>query len=327
MDAKEAVEKIEDYSLKTNDTKTGTNVFTKIGIVGCGMLGMEIVKMVSSHGLDVVFLEVSEQKIREAFNRIDRDLDRMIERWGMTVSEKRAILSRISGVTEYSHLSGCELVIESIKSRTREDSVEIRKSIFKKIENVVDVSTIIATNSTTLVITEMSSELAHPERCVSLHFISPAAEIPIVEVARGLHTNDKAYEKVCYFARILDKKIIPVIESPGIISTRLIACMINEACEILMEGVAAMEDIDTTMKAGYGFPLGPFELADKIGLDMVVRWLDNLYKEFGEIKYKASPMLKKRVRANHFGRETGIGFYRYEGNGKKTATEIVTTSV
>ncbi len=313
--------KIEDYALKTEKKGISSNAFTKIGIVGCGILGQEIAKMISSHGLEVAFLEVSNQKIKEALQRIDNDLEAMIERWGMTSSEKRAILSRIKGVTDYSSLAGCDIVIESIKSRTREDSVAIRKDIFKKIENIVDEHTIIATNSTTLVITEMSSELTHPERCVSLHFISPAAEIPIVEVARGLHTSDEAYRKVCRFARILDKTIIPVVESPGIISTRLIAPMINEACEILMEGVASMENIDTTMKAGYGFPLGPFELADKIGLDMVVRWLDNLYREFGEIKYKASPMLKKRVRANHLGRETGIGFYQYDGDGKRIETE------
>lgn len=321
MERTEVEEKIEKYSLKTNKSVSGSNTFTKIGIVGCGILGQEIAKMISSHGLNVVFLEISKQKIKEAFDRISSDLDGMIERWGMTESEKRAILSRIKGVTDYSSLSGCDVVIESIKSRTREDSVSIRKEIFKKIENVVDEKTIIATNSTTLVITEMSSELIHPERCVSLHFISPAAEIPIVEIARGLHTSDEAYKKVCRFARLMDKTIIPVIESPGIISTRLIAPMINEACEILMEGVATMEDIDLTMKEGFGFPLGPFELADKIGLDMVVRWLDNLYKEFGEIKYKASPMLKKRVRANHLGRENGVGFYHYDENGKKTETE------
>ncbi len=321
MEPVESVDKIEKYSLKARKKKSGSNVFTKIGIVGCGILGQEIAKMVSSHGLEVVFLEISEQKIQEAFSRIDRDLEKMIERWGMTASEKRAIISRITGVTEYSHLAGCEIVLESIKSRTREDTVEIRKRIFKEIESIVDEKTIIATNSTTLVITEMSSELKHPERCVSLHFISPAAEIPIVEVARGLHTSDEAYKKVCRFSKLLGKQIIPVIESPGIISTRLIATMINEACEILMEGVASMEDIDLTIKAGYGFPLGPFELADKIGLDMVIRWLDNIYKEFGEIKYKASPMLKKRVRANHLGRETGIGFYRYDSEGKKIEAE------
>jgi 3-hydroxybutyryl-CoA dehydrogenase len=116
---------------------------------------------------------------------------------------------------------------------------------------------------------------------------------------------------------MFEKKVVPVVESPGVISTRLIAPLINEACEILMEGVGKLEDIDDTMKMGFGFPLGPFEIADKIGLDTIIRWLDNLYREFGDQKYKASPLLKKMVRANHLGRETQKGFYRYNAEGKK----------
>jgi 3-hydroxybutyryl-CoA dehydrogenase len=319
---KTAVENIEAYALKkdtNNNEKSET--FNMVGIVGCGNLGQEVARMVSNNGVEVTFLELSETKIADAIKGITRDLDRMIERWGMTESDKRAILSRISGTTKYIDLKGSDIVIEAVKSKTREDSVELRKNIFREIEKVVDQKTIIATNSTTLVITELSSELDHPERCVSLHFISPAADVPILEVARSLHTSDEAYKKVCKFARLLGKRIIPVIESPGIISTRLIAPMINEACEILMEGVADMQDIDATMKIGYGFPYGPFEMADKIGIDVVVRWLDNLYKEFGDIKYKASPMLKKRVRASHLGRDSGIGFYRYDEEGKRIALE------
>jgi 3-hydroxybutyryl-CoA dehydrogenase len=133
----------------------------------------------------------------------------------------------------------------------------------------------------------------------------------------GWHTSDDTYEKVCQFARMFEKKVVSVIESPGVISTRLIAPLINEACEILLEGVGNMDDIDATMKMGFGFPLGPFEVADKIGLDTIVRWLDNLYREFGDLKYKASPLLKKMVRANHLGRETKRGFYKYNDEGKK----------
>lgn len=314
----EQVEPIEGYALKdSGEEKPHADAFTKVGIVGCGVLGQEIARMVSSYGIDVIFLELTEDKIEDALKGIRRDLKQQIKRWGMTDSDKRAIMSRIRGTLSYNDLKGCEVVIESIKSKTREQSVEIRKEIFKEIEKVVDSKTIIATNSTTLVITELASELKYPDRCVSLHFISPAGDIPLVEVAKSLYTSDDAYRRVCRFTRLLNKRIIPVIESPGIISTRLIAPMINEACEILMEGVANMEDIDDTMKIGYGFPLGPFELADKIGLDMVIRWLDNLYREFGDIKYKASPMLKKRVRARHLGREAGIGFYKYDEEGKK----------
>jgi 3-hydroxybutyryl-CoA dehydrogenase len=314
------IEPIEGYAIikKAVEHKPAAHYkFSKVGIVGCGLLGQEISRMVSSQGIDVVFIEISQEKVDQAFNGIAYQLDTMIEKWGMTESEKRAILSRITGTLNYEGLKDSDIVIEAVKSRTREDSVELRKRIFKEIERNIAPDSIIATNSTTLVITELSSELEYPERCVSLHFLSPAYKIPVVEIARGLHTNDETYKKVCQFAELFDKKVVPVIESPGVISTRLIAPLINEACEIYMEGVGNMEDIDATMRMGFGFPLGPFELADKIGLDTIVRWLDNLYREFGDLKYKASPLLKKMVRANHIGRETRKGFYQYDEEGRK----------
>lgn len=313
------IEPIEGYALKSvkKPVNHSAAAFHKVGIVGCGILGQEIARMVSSHGIEVSFVEINTEKIDQAYEEITRDLDRMIERWGMTESEKRAILSRIHGSTEYNILKGSDLVIEAVKSRTRENSVELRKQIFKEIENNTDERCIIATNSTTLVITELSSEIQHPERCVSLHFLSPAQDAPVVEIARGLHTNDDTYERVCKFSQLFGKKVIQVIESPGVISTRLIAPLINEACEICMEGVGKLEDIDTTMKLGFGFPLGPFEIADKIGIDVVLRWLDNMYKEYGDLKYKANPMLKKLFRANHLGRDTRQGFYKYDEEGKK----------
>ncbi len=315
-----SVEPIEGYAIKRREkplVKKNRYEFTKVGIVGCGILGQEITRMVSSYGIEVTFVEISKDKIQQALNGISNDLDAMIGKWGMTHGEKRAILSRITGTMNYEALEGADIVIESVKSRTRESSVELRKRIFKEIEKNIDADTIIATNSTTLVITEMSSELDHPQRCVSLHFLSPADKTPVVEISRGLNTSDETYEKVCQFARLFEKKVVSVIESPGIISTRLIAPLINEACEILMEGVGKLEDIDDTMKMGFGFPLGPFEVADKIGLDTIIRWLDNMYKEFGDLKYKASPMLKKMVRANLLGRETRQGFYKYDEEGKK----------
>jgi len=314
------VEPIEAYAIKRREqplVKKSRFEFTKVGIVGCGILGQEISRMVSSHGIDVTFIEISEEKIQQGLNGISNDLDAMIEKWGMTFSEKRAIMSRITGSMNYEDLEGADIVIESVKSRSRESSVDLRKRIFREIEKYIEPDAIIATNSTTLVITEMSSELEYPDRCVSLHFLSPADKIPIVEIARGLNTSDDTYHKVCEFAKMFEKRVVPVIESPGIISTRLIAPLINEACEILMEGVGKLGDIDATMKMGFGFPLGPFELADKIGLDTIVRWLDNLYREFGDLKYKASPLLKKMVRANHIGRETLRGFYKYNEEGKK----------
>lgn len=317
----EAVEPIENYALKKEEVKSSKSAYNKIGLVGCGNVGQSIARMASSHGFDVVFVEVSEEKIEQAFRELSRELDRMIERWGMTESEKRAILSRIKGSTKTEILRGCDIVIEAVKSKTRENSVELRKNIFKEIEKHVDVDTIIATNSSTLVITELSSELEHPERCVSFHFLSPAPEAKIVEVVKGLYTSEEVYQNVCKFARLMEKRVIPVLESPGIISTRLIVPWINEACDVLMEGVGTMEDIDATMTLGFGLPLGPFAMADKLGLDKVSRWLDNLYKEFGDVKYKTSPLLRKMVRANRLGRNTRRGFYEYDEEGNKITKE------
>ncbi len=312
------VEPIEEYALKSvKKVNTSSSSFKKVGIIGCGILGQEITRMVSAHGIEVRFVEVSDKKIKQAITEITRDLNDMIHGWGMTESEKRAILSRIKGSTKFDILKDSDIVIEAVKTRSRENVVDLRKEIFREIEDHISEESIIATNSTTLVITELSSELKNPERCVSMHFLSPADKAQVVEIARGLHTNDATYDRACKFAKIFGKRVIPVIESPGIISTRLIAPLINEACRILMEGVGKMEDIDATMKLGFGFPLGPFELADKIGIDLVVRWLENMYREYGDLKYKASPMLMKKLRANHLGRDTGIGFYEYNEEGRK----------
>jgi 3-hydroxybutyryl-CoA dehydrogenase len=193
----------------------------------------------------------------------------------------------------------------------------VRAEILKIIEQNVDRDTIIATNSSTQVITELTADLLYKDRCVSFHFLTPEADARIVEIVKGLYTSQKAYENTIKFANLIGKKVVPVKESPGIISTRLIVPFINEACEILMEGVGTMEDIDLTMKVGFGLPLGPFEMADKIGLDKILRWCENLYDEFGDLKYKSSPLLKKLVRANQWGRRTGRGFYEYNKDGVK----------
>ncbi len=309
------IESLDDYGL-SKDTRIKT-MFSLVGIVGAGSVGQNIARMVSSKGLDVIILDLNQQRIDQALKEISRELDRMIERWGMTNSEKLGILSRIKGTTDYHKFKGCEIVIEAVKSSTREDSHCMRMQILKHIEEHVNIDTIIATNSSTQVITELSADLAYKDRCVSFHFLTPEADARVVEIVKGLYTSQSAYEKTIKFANLIGKKVIPVKESPGIISTRLFVPLINEACEILMEGVGKMEDIDLTMKVGFGLPLGPFEMADKIGLDKILRWCENLYDEFGDLKYKSSPLLKKLVRANQWGRRTGRGFYEYNNEGVK----------
>lgn len=309
------VEPIESFGLSKKDRPK--TLFSKVGIVGCGTVGQNIAIMISAKELEVVFIELSEDKIKGGFKMMEEELDSMIDHWGMTPGEKRAILSRIHGYVGYEHLKGCDLVIEAIRSKTREQRISARKEVFKNVEKYVSKDAIIATNSTTIVITELSSELENKERCVSLHFLTNAPGSKMIEVVRGLYTNDEAYDKVLKFVKMMDKTVIPVEESPGLISVRLFVALVNEACEVLMEGVGTKEDIDRTMKIGMGLSLGPFEMADKIGLEKVLRWMDNLYNEFGDIKYKASPVMKKLVRAHQFGRVSGSGFYNYDVHGKK----------
>ncbi len=309
------VESIENYGL--SQKAPSRTLFSRVGIVGCGSVGQSIALLISQKELEVVFIELSEEKVSSAFAMMEEELDNMIGRWGMTPGEKRAILSRISGFVGYENLRECDLVIEVIRSKTREQRVTCRKEVFKNIEKYVSTETIIATNSTTIAITELSSELEHKERCVSLHFLTSAPNSKMLEVVRSLYTSDEAYDKVCKFITMIGKTLVQVQESPGLISIRLFVTMVNEACEILMEGVGNKSDIDTTMRIGLGLSLGPFELADKVGLDKVERWMDNLYGEFGDIKYKASPIIKRHVRAHQYGRSTGKGFYAYDDTGRK----------
>jgi 3-hydroxybutyryl-CoA dehydrogenase len=309
------IESIENYGL-SQKTRAAT-LFSKVGIVGCGTAGQNIALMISQKELDTVFIELSEEKVSYAFCKMEEELDNMIGRWGMTPGEKRAILSRITGYVGYEHLDGCDLVIEAIRSKSREQRITCRKEVFKNIEKCVSPDTIIATNSTTIAITELSSELEYKERCVSLHFLTNAPGAKMIEVVRSLYTSDEVYNKVSKFIHMLGKELVPVQESPGLISIRLFVTLVNEACEILMEGVGTKSDIDTTMRIGLGLSLGPFELADKVGLDKVERWMDNLYGEFGDIKYKASPIIKRHVRAHQYGRLSGRGFYEYDESGRK----------
>lgn len=313
------VEPIEKYALNTR--KRVKTLFSKIGIVGCGKEGQSIARIASWHGLEVVFVELSLDKIEVALQGIGRDLDSHIENWGLTLGEKKAIMGRIRGTLDYKDLIGCDFVIEAVRSdeKTNERSIDVRKQVFKSIEAIVDRDTIIATNATTIVISELAAELVHRDRCVSLHFFVTSSEARIVEVVKGLYTSEEVYNKVCMFVKLINRYVIPVEESAGLIGVRLYVALLNEACQSLMEGVAKMEDIDKTMVVGLGMRYGPFHTADIIGLDKVVKWMDNLFEEFGDPKYMPSPIIKKMVRAKRLGVQTGGGFYRYDVNGKRIA--------
>lgn len=304
-------ESLENYSLSAKP-KNKKGILNKVGIVGCGLMGQEIALEISKHGIDVVFIDLTEKRIEQIFASMNEQLDEIIDRWGLTVSEKRAILSRIKGSTDYKMLSDCNLIIESINTKKRGTSFEDRQEIFKKVEQYVSRDAVITSNTSTLKISKISKVLKYPDRSVGVHFISPVKKVKILEVVKGEQTAHWAFEFVGKFATMINKTVINLHESPGNISTRMIIPLINEACEILMEGVATIEAIDITMKEASGHQFGPFEMADRIGLDMILKMMDNLYNEFGDRKFKPSPIIILLVRANCLGVKSGKGFYKYE---------------
>jgi 3-hydroxybutyryl-CoA dehydrogenase len=249
-------------------------------------------------------------------------IDKEILRWGMTNSEKRLIMSRIKGTVEYRDLADCDIVFEVINSRKPGTSLEIRKEILQKAEKFVRRNAILASNTATLMVSDLASGLEYPDRAVGLHFMSPTDDVKVLEVVRSSRTSDEAFEIVTRFVRMLEKKPITLMESPGNITTRMLCVIINQACEMLMEGIASAQDIDEIMRTSLGHQFGPFERADKVGLDKLQKWMDNLYNEFGEHGYKTSPVLKRLVRANYLGKASGQGFYKYDSHGKIVESTI-----
>lgn len=319
------VEPIEAYAF--SKARRVETLFSKIGIVGCGKEGQTIAQIASTHGMEVVFVELSEEKIQVAIDHISKGLDSVIENWGLTQGEKRAIMSRIKGTLSYQDLADCDFVIESIRDEaTGERNIKMRKEIFRKVEEVVSRDAIIATNATHIVISELASELQHRDRSVSLHFFVTSSEARIIEVVKGLYTSEEAYNRVCTFVKLINRDVIAVAESAGLVSVRLYVVLLNEACATLMEGVASMTDIDKTMEVGLGMRFGPFRTADIIGLNKVIKWMENLYEEFGDTRYKPSPLIRRLVRAKRFGVWADTGFYRYDSEGKIIQSEEIVST-
>jgi 3-hydroxybutyryl-CoA dehydrogenase len=306
-------EAIENFGLSKKQQQR--TLFSKIGIIGCGKDGQNIARIASAYGIEVIFIELTQEKIKYAFQQLDLTLDRRIENWGMTEGEKKQILSRIKGSLDYKDLKDCDFVIEVIRAESSARKITERKEVFRKIEKVVSKDCIIATNSTTIIITELASELEHRERCVSLHFFVQSPDAKICEVVKGLYTSDEVYERVLTFVKLVNRQAIPVEESAGLISIRLYMALLNEACEVLMEGVGTLANIDTVWKIGFGMRFGPFELADILGIDKVNRWMENLYSEFGDPMYMPSPVIKKLNRAKRYGKHVCWGFYKYDERG------------
>lgn len=285
----------------------------KVGVVGVGTMGQGIAEMLAAKGMDVVVIERSDERLAYGLQMIEVSLDKQIEKWALTGSEKKLILSRIHTASSFEELSVCELIIETIS-----EDLEAKKEVFKQLDAICGEGTILASNTSTLSLTELASETNVPDRVIGMHFIYPVSKIDLVEIVRGLKTSDDTFDRTKHFVEeVIQKKGIMVFESPGFVTTRLICLLINEALHVLEEGVASAEDIDNAMRIGYSFHQGPFEMADRFGLDSVLAALDRMFREYGELKYRPSIVLKKMVRAGQLGVKTGAGFFQYDKDGDR----------
>ncbi|WP_123040757.1 3-hydroxyacyl-CoA dehydrogenase family protein [Cohnella candidum] len=288
-------------------------MFRTIGVVGAGTMGRSIAEMLAVKGLDVLLVEKSQEHLESALEMLEASLDRQMERWAITAAEKKLILNRIHKQKSLQDLGECDLVIETVS-----EDLDLKKQVFEELDRFLPETSVLASNTSTLSLTELAGVTQHPERVIGMHFVYPAFRVDVVEIIRGLQTSDDTFDRTKSFTEmVLDKKGVMVYESPGFVTTRLICLLINEALHLMEEGVASPEDIDTAMRIGYQFERGPLEMADRFGLDSVLAALERMFREYGELKYRPSFLLKKKVRAGQLGVKTGVGFFQYGKDGDR----------
>ncbi len=283
---------------------------SSVGIVGGGTMGQGIAITCAAAGLDVLLADQSPESAARALAGIGEELDRDIAKWRRTESEKRAILARIRIAPALHALEAAQIVIEAIP-----EDLELKVRVFQELDAACPPEDILATNTSTLSVTEIAARTRRPDRVIGMHFLHPVPRVPLVEMVRGLATSDATYRSALDFVRLIGKTGIEVFESPGYVTTRVMLPFLNEAMHVVMEGVASAEAVDTSMKLGFGLPVGPLQLADRMGLDEVWRWMQYLFDELGDVKYRPCPLLRKMIRAGHLGVKTGRGFFEYGEDG------------
>ena len=310
------IEPIEKFGLIITADSRNKPQFSKIGVVGAGKEGRNIINMAATAGMDVVFLDESNERIDFVLGELEKVMDQKITGWGLTQSEKKVIMNRIKPTLEYEDFVGCDLVIECTRyTESGRRSTPLRKTIFKRLEEILDTDAIIATNGSTIIISELAADLEHKERCVSLYFPVSHPDARILEIVSGMYTSEEVYQKMEVFARLINYKPHRINESNGNVSLRMVATMLNEACQILLERVTSLEDIEETFTIIYGQRYGIFRLADIIGIERLVTLMEAMFNDFGEKHYKPNPLLWKLYRSNQLGVRTGKGFYIYDENG------------
>ncbi|MBO0420679.1 3-hydroxybutyryl-CoA dehydrogenase [Vagococcus fluvialis] len=278
----------------------------KVMVVGSGQMGAGIAQVFAKSGLEVYLNDISEEIVMSNLGKIDKQLEGQVKKNRLTAEEKQAIMARIQPSTTYESAKEVDLVVEAATERK-----DIKLSIFKQLDEVASEHTILATNTSSLSITEIALATKRPDKVIGMHFFNPAPVMKLVEVISGLTTSDETKQTINELTQVIGKTGVEVRDSYGFVVNRILIPMINEASFVLGEDVASAEEIDQAMKLGANHPLGPLALGDLIGLDVVLAIMNVLYEGFKDPKYRVSPLIQKYVEAGWLGRKTGKGFFDY----------------
>lgn len=278
----------------------------KIGVLGTGTMGAGIVQVLAQHGYEVVMRARRQTSIDGGLAKVEKNLSKLVKKERMTEDEKAEVMARISGSTDLSIIADADLVIEA----STEDK-EAKKALLKEVDELTRPDCIIASNTSSLSITEISMATSKPDKVVGMHFFNPVPAMKLVEIINGLTTSEETNKVVTDLATELGKTPVQVKEAPGFVVNRILIPMINEAIGIYNEGIASAADIDTAMKLGCNHPMGPLALGDLIGLDVCLAIMEVLYNEFGDSKYRPNILLRQMVAAGKLGMKTGEGFFKY----------------
>lgn len=280
-------------------------MFSKIGVIGAGQMGAGIAQVIASSGFSTLLFDAQAAALSKGVEGIHNRLNQASQKGKITSESASATINRLATATSLKDFSDCDLVIEAII-----ENFEHKADLFKQLDSIVKPGAVLASNTSSISITRIAAATKRPEKVIGVHFMNPVPVMKLVELIRGLQTNDETYAMIQEFCAKIEKTTVLAIDTPGFIVNRILCPMINEAIFLVQEGVKP-EDIDTAMKLGTNQPMGPLTLADFVGLDTLLYILQLLHRELGEDKYRPCPLLVKYVEAGWFGKKTGRGFYRY----------------